>query len=167
MLAYAVKVLNVVPPHCTAPFGALKSSAKTTTAKVKVNSNHFGPIPGVEVGMCWKYRMQIFEVGLHRQPVAGVAGRAADGCYSIVLAGAYEDDEDHGDEFTYTGSGGKHDHIRLGSKRISDQSAHQELTRTNLAIAASCDCPVDEKKGGKARDWQKGNSALEDHDHLK
>ena len=137
------------PSLATAPFGALKSSAEPTTTNDKVKSNHFGPIPGVEVGMCWKYRMQIFEVGLHRQPVAGIAGRAADGCYSIVLAGAYEDDEDDGDEFTYTGAGGKHDRIRLGSGRVADrQSADQQLTRTNLAIAASCDCPVDEKKGG-------------------
>jgi hypothetical protein len=34
-------------------------------------------------------------------------GRATDGCYSIVLSGGYEDDEDNGDEFVYTGAGGR------------------------------------------------------------
>lgn len=24
-----------------------------------VEKNHFGPIPGVEVGTCWKYRLQV------------------------------------------------------------------------------------------------------------
>lgn len=24
-----------------------------------VEKNHFGPIPGVEVGTCWKYRIQV------------------------------------------------------------------------------------------------------------
>ena len=42
---------------------ATTGRSKTCT---KVPSNHFGPIPGVEVGMCWKYRIQISEEGLHR-----------------------------------------------------------------------------------------------------
>jgi hypothetical protein len=35
---------------------ATTGRSKTCT---KVPSNHFGPIPGVDVGMCWKYRIQV------------------------------------------------------------------------------------------------------------
>jgi E3 ubiquitin-protein ligase UHRF1 len=70
---------------------------------LQVPASHFGPIPGVEVGMCWKFRMQASEEGVHRPPVAGIAGSAAVGAQSLVLAGGYEDDVDNGDEFYYTG----------------------------------------------------------------
>ena len=42
----------------------------------KVDKNPFGPIPGIEVGMSWMFRMQISEEGLHRPPLAGIAGTA-------------------------------------------------------------------------------------------
>ena len=57
--------------------------------------------------MSWMFRMQISEEGLHRPPVAGIAGTAALGCPSLILSGGYEDDEDNGDMFTYTGAGGR------------------------------------------------------------
>ncbi len=68
-----------------------------------VPKNHFGPIPGIVPGMLWKYRIQVSESGVHRPPVAGIAGRAQEGCQSIVLAGGYEDDVDNADEVIYTG----------------------------------------------------------------
>ena len=80
---------------------ATSGRQKTCT---KVPPNHFGPIPGIDVGMTWKYRIQLSEEGLHRPPVAGIAGKPTEGCYSIVLAGGYEDDVDDGEEFKYTGS---------------------------------------------------------------
>lgn len=47
---------------------------------------------------------------VHAPPVAGIAGSAEAGCFSIVLsggqAGSYADDADLGESFTYTGSGG-------------------------------------------------------------
>ena len=69
----------------------------------KVDKDHFGPIPGVEVGMSWLFRVQISEEGIHRPHVAGIAGTGEKGCPSLVLSGGYEDDEDKGDWFTYTG----------------------------------------------------------------
>ncbi len=30
---------------------------------------------GVEVGMCWKFRIQVSEEGVHRPPVSGIAGK--------------------------------------------------------------------------------------------
>ena len=44
-----------------------------------VPPNHFGPIPGVPVGSCWKFRVQASEVGVHRPHVSGIHGRDAEG----------------------------------------------------------------------------------------
>ncbi|XP_071439052.1 E3 ubiquitin-protein ligase UHRF1-like [Hetaerina americana] len=118
-----------------------------------VPSNHFGPIPGVEVGTTWMFRVQVSESGVHRPPVAGIHGRAIEGAYSIVLSYGYEDDLDNGVEFLYTGSGGR-DLSR--NKRTSSQSQHQQLERSNKALARNCNAPVDEINGAKARNWRKG-----------
>ena len=72
--------------------------------------------------------------GIHRPPVSGIAGQSQIGCQSIVLAGGYEDDEDNGIEFYYTGSGGRD---RSGNKRTDCQSSDQELKRDNLALAGN------------------------------
>lgn len=93
-----------------------------------VPSNHFGPIPGVEVGTTWLFRIQVSEAGIHRPPVGGIHGRDNQGAFSIVLSGGYEDDVDNGDEFLYTGSGGRD---LSGNKRTALQSCDQELTRYN------------------------------------
>ncbi|XP_046382805.1 E3 ubiquitin-protein ligase UHRF1-like [Ischnura elegans] len=118
-----------------------------------VPSNHYGPIPGVEVGTSWLFRVQVSEAGVHRPHVAGIHGREVDGAYSIVLSGGYEDDLDNGEEFLYTGAGGRD---LSGNKRTAEQSCHQQLTRTNKALARNCDAPVDDKKGAKAKNWKNG-----------
>ena len=81
---------------------ATAGRSKTCTI---VPKDHFGPVPGIEVGMGWEFRMQCSEAGIHRPPVSGIAGTGLVGCQSIVLAGGYEDDVDLGNTFTYTGSG--------------------------------------------------------------
>lgn len=40
---------------------------------------------------------------MHWPHVAGIAGQAKYGAQSVVLSGGYEDDEDHGEWFLYTG----------------------------------------------------------------
>ncbi|GFG31103.1 hypothetical protein Cfor_04602 [Coptotermes formosanus] len=117
-----------------------------------VPPNHYGPIPGIEVGTCWLYRVQVSESGVHRPPVGGIHGRESDGAYSIVLSGGYEDDIDNGDEFLYTGSGGRD---LSGNKRTADQSCDQMLTRLNKALALNCNAPLG-KKGAEATDWKGG-----------
>ena len=71
----------------------------------KVDADHAGPIPGIEVGMTWRYRIQVAEEGVHRPHVSGIAvgGPAEAGAVSVVLSGGYEDDVDYGDEFHFTG----------------------------------------------------------------
>ena len=43
-----------------------------TAGRTKINTNiekgHFGPIPGIEVGMSWQYRIQLSENGVHAPP---------------------------------------------------------------------------------------------------
>lgn len=118
-----------------------------------VPPNHFGPIPGVDVGTCWKFRLNASEAGVHRPPVSGIHGRDSEGAYSIVLSGGYEDDVDNGEEFYYTGSGGRD---LSGNKRTSEQCCDQTLTRMNLALAMNCNAPVNKEKGAEAKDWKGG-----------
>lgn len=118
-----------------------------------VPANHFGPIPGVDVGTCWKFRLNASEAGVHRPPVSGIHGRDSEGAYSIVLSGGYEDDVDNGEEFYYTGSGGRD---LSGNKRTSEQCCDQTLTRMNLALAMNCNAAVNKEKGAEAKDWKGG-----------
>lgn len=98
-----------------------------------VPSNHYGPIPGIPVGSTWRFRVQVSEAGVHRPHVGGIHGRSNDGAYSLVLAGGFADEVDRGDEFTYTGSGGKN---LAGNKRIGAPSADQTLTNMNRTLQA-------------------------------
>ncbi|KYM96770.1 E3 ubiquitin-protein ligase UHRF1 [Cyphomyrmex costatus] len=119
-----------------------------------VPNNHSGPIPGVDVGTTWMFRIQVSEAGVHRPPVGGIHGRASDCAYSIVLSGGYEEDYDNGDEFLYSGSGGRD---LSGNKRTNSQSKDQELTRMNLALAKNCNAPVNTKIGASAStNWKQG-----------
>jgi len=118
-----------------------------------VSSTYYGAIPGVEVGSLWKFRVQVSESGVHRPPVAGIHGREEDGAYSIVLSGGYEDDADDGDEFYYTGSGGRD---LSGNKRTAEQSSDQLLTRMNKALAKNVNAKLNAKEGAEAEDWKGG-----------
>ncbi|XP_021356809.1 E3 ubiquitin-protein ligase UHRF1-like [Mizuhopecten yessoensis] len=118
-----------------------------------VPANHFGSIPGIEVGTLWKFRVQVSEDGVHRPHVAGIHGREDAGAFSIVLSGGYEDDKDDGEQFTYTGSGGRD---LSGNKRTAEQSCDQVLTRTNKALAKNCNATIDNKKGACSEEWKKG-----------
>ncbi len=68
------------------------------------------------------------ESGIHRPHVAGIHGRENEGAYSIVLSGGYDEDIDDGEEFTYSGSGGRD---LSGNKRTAKQSMDQKLTHMN------------------------------------
>ncbi|KAG9354154.1 hypothetical protein JZ751_012278 [Albula glossodonta] len=134
-----------------------------------VPSNHYGPIPGIPVGATWKFRVQVkpagvSEAGVHRPHVGGIHGRSNDGSYSLVLAGGFEDEvvsvsvtlveeSDRGDEFTYTGSGGRD---LSGNKRIGEHSFDQTLTHMNRALALNCDAPLNDKDGAESRNWRAG-----------
>ncbi|XP_016120577.1 E3 ubiquitin-protein ligase UHRF2-like, partial [Sinocyclocheilus grahami] len=60
---------------------------------------------------------------------------------------------DRGDEFTYTGSGGRD---LSGNKRIGEHSFDQTLTHMNRALALNCDAPLNDKDGAESRNWRAG-----------
>ncbi|XP_046982149.1 E3 ubiquitin-protein ligase UHRF1-like [Schistocerca americana] len=129
------------------------ANASRTKMCTVVPSSHFGPIPGVEVGTTWRFRIQASEAGVHRPPVGGMHGREDIGAFSIVLSGGYEDDEDFGDWFWYTGAGGRD---LSGNRRTTNrQTCDQTFTHTNKALALNCNTELSEE-GGKAVDWRAG-----------
>ncbi|KAL3631749.1 E3 ubiquitin-protein ligase ORTHRUS 2 [Castilleja foliolosa] len=113
---------------------------------VTVPKDHFGPISaesdpvrnlGVLVGEFWALRMDVRQWGVHYPPVAGIAGQAQYGAQSVVISGGYEDDEDSGEWFIYTGSGGRN---LSGNKRTNKlQSFDQEFVLQNQALRVSCE----------------------------
>ncbi|PZR99870.1 MAG: hypothetical protein DLM70_14565, partial [Chloroflexi bacterium] len=95
----------------------------------------FGAPSGVQVGATFVNRMKASRSGVHRPPVAGIAGRPATGAESIVLNGGYVDDLDTGDVVVYTGAGGNDP---VTKAQIDDQ----QFARSNLALARSCDLGI-------------------------
>ncbi|GER55337.1 zinc finger C3HC4-type RING finger family protein [Striga asiatica] len=122
-----------------------KANACSGKIFVTVPLDHFGPITvendperklGVLVGETWEDRMECRQWGAHFPHVAGICGQADHGAQSVALSGGYEDDEDHGDWFLYTGSGGRD---LSGNKRTNKlQSFDQTFTKLNEALRVSC-----------------------------
>ncbi|KAL0920149.1 hypothetical protein M5K25_009263 [Dendrobium thyrsiflorum] len=122
-----------------------KANACSGQIFVTVPPDHFGPIlaendpkrgKGVLVGESWEDRMECRQWGAHLPHVAGIAGQSGYGAQSVALSGGYEDDEDHGEWFLYTGSGGRD---LSGNKRTSkDQSFDQKFDKLNEALRLSC-----------------------------
>ena len=89
----------------------------------------FGHVAGVAEGAVFASRAALSRRGVHAPLRAGISGDQDEGADSVVLTGgAYEDDEDFGDEVIYTGHGGR-------SQKTGGQVADQTLTRGNLALA--------------------------------
>ncbi|XP_068636646.1 E3 ubiquitin-protein ligase ORTHRUS 2-like [Aristolochia californica] len=122
-----------------------KANACSGKIFVTVAPDHFGPIlaendpernQGVLVGELWEDRMECRQWGAHLPHVAGIAGQADYGAQSVALSGGYEDDEDHGEWFLYTGSGGRD---LSGNKRTNkEQSFDQKFEKLNEALRVSC-----------------------------
>ncbi|XP_072969321.1 E3 ubiquitin-protein ligase ORTHRUS 2-like [Typha angustifolia] len=122
-----------------------KANACSGQIFVTVPPDHFGPIladhdpkrnKGVLVGELWEDRMECRQWGTHLPHVAGIAGQSDHGAQSVALSGGYEDDEDHGEWFLYTGSGGRD---LSGNRRTNkDQSFDQKFEKLNKALRLSC-----------------------------
>ncbi|EEF32828.1 E3 ubiquitin-protein ligase ORTHRUS 2 [Ricinus communis] len=122
-----------------------KANACSGKIFVTVPPDHFGPIPaendpernqGVLVGECWEDRLECRQWGAHLPHVAGIAGQSNYGAQSVALSGGYIDDEDHGEWFLYTGSGGRD---LSGNKRTNkEQSFDQKFEKMNEALRLSC-----------------------------
>ncbi|CAH2046448.1 unnamed protein product [Thlaspi arvense] len=123
-----------------------KANAASGRIYVTIPSDHFGPIPaendpvrnqGVLVGESWEDRMDCRQWGAHFPHIAGIAGQSKYGAQSVALSGGYVDDEDHGEWFLYTGSGGRD---LSGNKRTNKaQSFDQVFEHSNEALKLSCE----------------------------
>ncbi|XP_057517698.1 E3 ubiquitin-protein ligase ORTHRUS 2-like [Amaranthus tricolor] len=122
-----------------------KSNAKSGRIFVTIPHDHLGPITaeydpirnmGVLVGDCWEDRLACRQWGAHFPHVSGIAGQSTFGAQSVVLSGGYDDDEDHGEWFLYTGSGGRD---LSGNKRTNKlHSSDQKFTSGNESLRMSC-----------------------------
>ncbi|AED94446.1 unnamed protein product [Arabidopsis thaliana] len=122
-----------------------KANAASGKFFVTIPRDHFGPIPaendvtrkqGVLVGESWEDRQECRQWGAHFPHIAGIAGQSAVGAQSVALSGGYDDDEDHGEWFLYTGSGGRD---LSGNKRINKkQSSDQAFKNMNESLRLSC-----------------------------
>ncbi|MDB2390753.1 HNH endonuclease [Alphaproteobacteria bacterium] len=91
----------------------------------------FGHIEDVNIGQIFESREALAEAGIHTPSQAGIWG-AAEGAYSIVLSGGYEDDVDELDYVLYTGQGGR-------DASTGHQVADQEFIRGNKGLKLSCE----------------------------
>ncbi|GAB0209887.1 hypothetical protein GRJ2_003454400 [Grus japonensis] len=94
------------------------------------------------------------------EPPEGGCGLVGSPCWSKFQAGPVDPcigeptpGQDRGDEFTYTGSGGRD---LSGNKRIGEHSFDQTLTHMNRALALNCDAPLDDKNGAESKNWRAG-----------
>lgn len=100
---------------------------------VNTGNQILGPVPGVEVGDEFRYRVELNFVGLHRQIQGGIDYATFGGkslATSVVASGGYADDLKNLNSLTYTGQGGN---VMNPDKRPE----HQELRRGNLALKNS------------------------------
>ncbi|XP_071730842.1 histone-lysine N-methyltransferase, H3 lysine-9 specific SUVH6-like [Rutidosis leptorrhynchoides] len=106
----------------------------------------YGPVPGVEVGDEFQYRVELTLVGIHRVFQAGI-DYVKQGKHivavSIVASGGYDNEVDKPDCLVYSGAGGV-----TKDKTFFDQT----LERGNLALKNSMDLkiPVRVIRGYKA-----------------
>ncbi|KAJ3684351.1 hypothetical protein LUZ61_013515 [Rhynchospora tenuis] len=91
-----------------------------------------GPVPGVQVGDIFYFRMEMCAVGLHALPMAGIdsmIGRTNPIAIAIVSSGGYDNDDDDVDVMVYTGQG--------GNSRNEKKRGDQKLERGNYAMEQS------------------------------
>ncbi|XP_020262180.1 histone-lysine N-methyltransferase family member SUVH9-like [Asparagus officinalis] len=117
----------------------LKAAALMTDRELWLNRDKriIGPIPGINIGDIYFFRMELCVIGLHGQVQAGIdyvsASRSSSGepiATSIIVSGGYEDDDDKGHELIYTGHGGR-------DQNLHKHCAGQKLAGGNLALERS------------------------------
>ena len=117
----------------------LRAGAILMNKGIRTNiKKRVGAVPGVEVGDCFFFRMELCLIGLHAPCMAGidymglkVSQSEEPLAVSIVSSGGYEDDNmEDGGVLIYSGQGGNH--FRK-DKEVMDQ----KLERGNLALEKS------------------------------
>jgi len=92
----------------------------------------------VKEGTIFATREECKNAGVHIPQVAGIHGDMNIGAFSICMSGGYEDDEDHGFTFTYTGAGGRESDDGSGYGAHVAQTKDQSLSHpSNAALCRS------------------------------
>ncbi|KAK3136036.1 hypothetical protein QOZ80_5BG0427110 [Eleusine coracana subsp. coracana] len=99
------------------------------------NMKIIGPVPGVEIGDIFFFRIEMCIVGLHAPGMAGIdyisakhVGKDETLAVSIISSGGYENDDNDSDVLVYTGQGGNSRH---------KEKHDQKLEKGNLALMNS------------------------------
>jgi [histone H3]-lysine9 N-dimethyltransferase len=99
------------------------------------NMKIIGPVPGVEIGDIFFFRIEMCIVGLHAPAMAGIdyisakhVGKDETLAVSIISSGGYEHEDNDTDVLVYTGQGGNSRH---------KEKHDQRLERGNLALINS------------------------------
>ncbi|KAI0069803.1 hypothetical protein K474DRAFT_1777143 [Panus rudis PR-1116 ss-1] len=112
----------------------------------------FGHIPGIPVGKTWKSREECSKDHCHAPTMAGISGSKNEGCWSVVLSAFYEDDEDFGDYFFYTGSGGREGRPQSGAQQTKDMSmSHPPNKSLQLNVSTGNPVRVIRSSAGKSK----------------
>ncbi|KAL1213432.1 Histone-lysine N-methyltransferase, H3 lysine-9 specific SUVH6 [Cardamine amara subsp. amara] len=113
----------------------LKSKGKCHNEGVQI----MGPVPGVEVGDEFQYRMEMNVLGVHRPTQGGIDYMKVGEdilATSIVASGGYDDELDNSDILTYTGQGGNIVQAKKKGEELKEPE-DQKLKQGNLALVNS------------------------------
>ncbi|KAL7267701.1 hypothetical protein RUND412_009699 [Rhizina undulata] len=99
---------------------------------------------GLNIGDWWPYQICALRDGAHGSRMGGIHGRIADGAFSIVVSGAYDDnDRDRGDVIYYSGSrGGEEDKLRHETSSDPNPGAILSRSTKSLIVSYSTQKPV-------------------------
>ncbi|KAF5816293.1 putative histone-lysine N-methyltransferase chromatin remodeling SET family [Helianthus annuus] len=114
----------------------------------------YGPVPGVEVGDEFQYRVELFLVGIHRLLQGGIDYVKKGNKFfavSVVASGGYDNEVDKPDCLMYSGAGG------VGKDKSYE---NQKLERGNLALKNNVDLkyPVRVIRGYKVKPPESSDS---------
>ncbi|XP_020671829.1 histone-lysine N-methyltransferase, H3 lysine-9 specific SUVH1 isoform X2 [Dendrobium catenatum] len=134
------KILQLDEANDSSKRSYLRAGAIMMSNDLRANIvKRIGPVPGVEIGDIFYFRIEMCLVGLHAQIMGGIdymLPRLSDMdeplAISIVSAGGYENDEGDTNILIYTGQGGG-----CSSKYDKNQVVDQKLERGNLALERS------------------------------
>uniref|UniRef100_A0A0A8Z7G0 Uncharacterized protein n=1 Tax=Arundo donax TaxID=35708 RepID=A0A0A8Z7G0_ARUDO len=130
------RILQLDEKDDTSRRADLKAGTLMMQNGLRINSlKTIGPVPGVEIGDIFFFRIEMCIVGLHAPAMAGIdyisakhVGKYETMAVSIISSGGYENDDDDTDILVYTGQGGNSRH---------KEKHDQKLERGNLALMNS------------------------------
>ncbi|KAF8134779.1 PUA-like domain-containing protein [Mycena galopus ATCC 62051] len=129
---------SALPERAPTPASTRPRKKVKMVRKAGIDPKIYGHIPDVPVLSTFLSRLECSGAGVHAPTRAGIHGSKKDGAYSIVMSGGYEDDEDRGETFIYTGEGGRGSKTSSGKNTWSGaQERDQEWTGGNLSLQLS------------------------------